>query len=84
MTPPQWVLGTPAGPMGHSLASLAGRRIGTQFCSHACAKARHNVKMLRGARIHDLLCEWRRNYKNRHKLTEIGQIVKAWLEEDEA
>lgn len=67
---------------GHCGASLKGRRVGTQFCSNACAKSRHNVKMLRGARIHDLLCEWRRSYKNRHKLTEIGQIVKGWIEED--
>lgn len=52
------------------------------FCSNPCAKVYSNTRMKRGAQVHDLLVEWRRSYKNRHLLTEIGRIVKGWIDED--
>lgn len=63
-------------------ASLRGKPLGAKFCSHACARSRHNTRMLRGARLHDMLVEWRRSYKNRHMLTDIGREVAKWIEED--
>ena len=66
----------------HCGKSLQGRRMGARFCSHACARDRMNVKMVRGARAHDLLVEWRGSYKKRYLLTEIGRLVAEWIEAD--
>jgi len=53
-----------------------------RFCSAACRSAQNNLRLKRGAQIYDLLCEWKRSYKNRHLLTEISQQVAGWLEDD--
>jgi len=66
----------------HCGESLRSRRVGARFCSHACARDRMNVKMVRGAKVHDLLVEWQGSYKKRYLLTEIGRLVAGWIEAD--
>lgn len=52
------------------------------YCSRKCRAAHYNLKMLRGASIHDLLVMWKSSYRNRHLLTQISQAVGEWVEED--
>jgi hypothetical protein len=67
--------GTPVVP------NPTGRR--RRYCAVECKQDHANLKRLRGAEIHDLLCKWRSNYRNRPLLTDIGRIVAGWLVEDE-
>ena len=71
----------------HCHAPLTGRAgrsklVGVTACSHTCHKARLNTKMVRGAGLHDMLVEWRGDYKKRYLLTAIGRKVARWIEED--
>ncbi len=66
----------------HCCKPIEGRKGHARFCGPECAKKRHNVKMLRGAKVYDLLVTWRSSYKNRHLLTQINREVKAWIDED--
>ena len=68
---------------GAPLNGRVGRSavIGVEVCSRACVIERHNTKMKRGAKVHDMLCEGRRTRKGK-LLTDVSRVVREWLDED--
>ena len=52
------------------------------FCDWRCARDRGNTKMVRGAKLHDMLVEWRGDYRKRYLLKDITRVVGEWIKED--
>lgn len=65
---------------GNALSGKIGR---ARYCSDPCRANMHNLRMARGAQLHDELMAWAADYTQRHRLTDIGRMVRAWVAEDQ-
>lgn len=59
-----------------------GSRASIRYCQKSCRDNMRNLRMARGGELHDALMVWAGDYRQRKTLTDIGRIVRAWIEED--